>query len=126
MARPSPEEIQDMRDAPKLEKAYNKSMRNTPAAPKTKMGYAANFAPETPRGRDKFTPNDDVVISSQPDRKAMRAVSLGADGSESEYEGGGAGRGKVNPTYKKGGSVGSASRRADGIAQRGKTKGRTL
>ena len=28
--------------------------------------------------------------------------------------------------YKKGGSVGSASRRADGCAQRGKTKGRML
>ena len=28
--------------------------------------------------------------------------------------------------YKKGGSVGSASRRADGIAQRGKTKGRMI
>jgi hypothetical protein len=28
--------------------------------------------------------------------------------------------------YKKGGSVSSASRRADGAAQRGKTKGRTL
>ena len=28
--------------------------------------------------------------------------------------------------YKKGGSVGSASRRADGVAKRGKTKGRTL
>ena len=28
--------------------------------------------------------------------------------------------------YKKGGSVGGASRRADGIAQRGKTKGRII
>lgn len=28
--------------------------------------------------------------------------------------------------YKKGGSVGSASKRADGIAQRGKTKGRMI
>jgi len=32
---------------------------------------------------------------------------------------------QVRP-YKKGGSVGSASRRADGIAQRGKTKGRII
>jgi hypothetical protein len=44
----------------------------------------------------------------------------------------GAGRGVVNPPvpkdamYAKGGSVGSASRRADGIAQRGKTKGRMM
>lgn len=33
--------------------------------------------------------------------------------------------GEAQP-YKKGGSVGSASRRADGIAQRGKTKGRII
>jgi hypothetical protein len=32
------------------------------------------------------------------------------------------GKGKL--TFKKGGSVGSASRRADGIASRGKTKGK--
>jgi len=30
------------------------------------------------------------------------------------------------PAYKKGGSVGSASKRADGCAQRGKTKGMML
>ena len=36
-----------------------------------------------------------------------------------------AGAGDVTPKYAKGGSV-SASRRADGCAQRGKTKGRML
>ena len=35
------------------------------------------------------------------------------------------GRG-VTPAFKKGGSVGSASRRADGIAKQGKTKGRMI
>ena len=35
-------------------------------------------------------------------------------------------RGKAPAAYAKGGSVGSASRRADGIAKRGKTKGRML
>ena len=42
----------------------------------------------------------------------------------------GAGRGKVNPVkgkdYAKGGKVSSASSRADGIAKRGKTKGRMV
>jgi len=39
----------------------------------------------------------------------------------------GGGRGEVNPEgMKKGGKVSSASKRADGIAQRGKTKGRYL
>lgn len=32
----------------------------------------------------------------------------------------------IGPTYKKGGSVSSASKRADGCAQRGKTKGRMV
>jgi hypothetical protein len=36
------------------------------------------------------------------------------------------GKASRNEGYKKGGSVKSASRRADGIAQRGKTKGRYL
>ena len=35
MGRPTPEEIKDLRDAPKLEDAYNKASTNTPAAPKT-------------------------------------------------------------------------------------------
>jgi len=34
--------------------------------------------------------------------------------------------GEGKPKFKKGGSVGSASKRADGIAQRGKTKGRIV
>lgn len=35
-------------------------------------------------------------------------------------------RDKMKQGFKKGGSVGSASRRADGAAQRGKTKGRMV
>jgi len=33
---------------------------------------------------------------------------------------------KAKPAYAKGGSVGSASKRADGIATKGKTKGRMI
>lgn len=36
------------------------------------------------------------------------------------------GKMKRKPGYKKGGSVGSASKRADGIATKGKTKGRMI
>ena len=39
---------------------------------------------------------------------------------------GGAVRSKSQTKFASGGSVGSASKRADGIAQRGKTKGRYL
>ena len=64
--------------------------------------------------------------SDVPDRKAMRYMQ---DDSLSEFlkPKAGAGRGYVNPKqgkdYAKGGKVSSASSRADGIAQRGKTKG---
>lgn len=73
MARPTAEEIQDMRDAPKLEKAYNKSMRNTPANPEPKP---------------KPEPSENVPKATK---------------------------------FAKGGM---ASSRADGIAQRGKTRGK--
>ena len=68
MSRPSKQEIEDMRMAPKLEKAYN-DVDKTEPAPKSA----------------------------------------------------GAGRGFVNPPMKKMSKGGSASSRADGIAQRGKT-----
>ena len=70
MSRPSKQEIEDMRMAPKLEKAYN-DVDKTEPAPKSA----------------------------------------------------GAGRGFVNPSMKSMAKGGSASSRADGIAQRGKTRG---
>lgn len=41
MARPSPDEIKDMRDQQKLEDAYNKSMRLTAPAPKAPASAAS-------------------------------------------------------------------------------------
>jgi len=64
--------------------------------------------------------------SDVPDRKAMRYMQDDSL-SESLNPKAGAGRGYVNPVkgkdYAKGGKVSSASSRADGIAQRGKTRG---
>ena len=70
MARPSKQEIDDMRMAPKTEKAYNDADKTEPA-PKSA----------------------------------------------------GAGRGFVNPPMKSMAKGGSASARADGCAERGKTRG---
>lgn len=69
MARPTPEEIKDLREQAKLEEAYNKSLRMTAPAP------AASTPASTP---------------------------------------------------KKMAGGGSASARADGCAQRGKTRGRMV
>lgn len=81
---------------------------------------------------DKFDPERKgaaTIISQQPDRKAMRYVGTG-DAENMDVTKAGAGRGKRGgPSakemgYKKGGTVSKASKRADGIAQRGKTRGK--
>lgn len=78
-----------------------------------------------------YTNRAGMVISPYPDRKSMRYV--GTDylkEPDLDVTKAGAGRGKQGgPTakelkdYAKGGKVSSASSRADGIAQRGKTRG---
>lgn len=95
MSRPTQQEIEDMRNAARLERAY----------------MAANRTPVNPAPSDMD--------------KAQEMVNQMPASSSA-----GAGRGMVNPTgMKRGGSVkkmsagGSASKRADGIAQRGKTRG---
>ena len=92
MTRPSKQEIDDIRNAAKLEKAYND------AAQHTKSMYEES--PYADRERDSDM------------RNKLNAMTNKA----------GAGRGFVNPPtgMAKGGS---ASSRADGIAQRGKTRG---
>ena len=69
------------------------------------MGYGAMLGPDL---QEKMTKPFDKALSAtemdEPNKKMMKEAG-----------------------YKKGGSVkSSASRRADGAAQRGKTKGRTL
>lgn len=69
---------------------------------------------------------DDVVT---PDVRAKRAAMVQGAKDEAMQEAAGAAYDKAMPSperYAKGGSVGSASKRADGIAQRGKTKGRMI
>jgi hypothetical protein len=99
------------------------------------MRYAYN--PDTTpgtRGKKTFTPStsqnsqyNDVIRSDAPDRQAMRAVKVDAEGNESEYEKGAAGRGSVNPPtpkdakYAKGGVT-----RADGCITKGHTRGRMI
>jgi hypothetical protein len=62
MGRPTPEEIKDLRDAPKLEDAYTKASTNTPPAPapktekKAKGGTASSRADGiAQRGKTKGT-----------------------------------------------------------------------
>lgn len=69
---------------------------------------------------------DDVVT---PATRAKRAAMLQGAKDEAMMEAAGAAYDKAMPSperYAKGGSVGSASKRADGCAERGKTKGRMI
>jgi len=81
--------------------------------------------PPAPR-RDEGTPNFGGERSSLG--KSLRdAVSIPIGGGVLEPAKVGKGYGaRWTKTFDKGGKVGSASKRADGIAQRGKTKGRYL
>ena len=64
-----------------------------------------------------------LVETPKPDRKSMRYLGT-EENPDSDTAKAGAGRGKQGGKgMKKGGAV-SASRRADGIAQRGKTRGK--
>jgi len=66
------------------------------------------------------TPQD--VADEKARKKATEAYDA-IDKTEPKSASAGAGRGFVNPTVKKMAKGGSASARADGIAQRGKTRG---
>jgi hypothetical protein len=80
MGRPTPQEIKDLQDAAKKERAYNESLTSTEPAPKKSS------------------------MPKKPETKAM----------DNE--------GMDTMAYKKGGMT--ASKRADGIAARGKTRGK--
>ena len=79
---------------------------------------------------------DAAERNSPAARKEVQKMQALADETEAAYKTQlardarvGAGRGEVNPNaagMKKGGSVGSASKRADGIAERGKTRGKMV
>jgi hypothetical protein len=80
--------------------------------------------PPPPPPRSEGTPNFGEGSSSLG--KSLRdAVSIPIGGGTLEPAKVGKGYGvRWSKSFNKGGKVGSASKRADGIAQRGKTKGR--
>ena len=62
-------------------------------------------------------------------REGFRLGSFGTGMGGTIYPGGMTGRGTgiiFRKSFKKGGSVGSASKRADGCAKKGKTKGKMV
>jgi hypothetical protein len=81
--------------------------------------------PPPPPPRSEGTPN--FGEPSSLGRSLRDAVSIPIGGGTLEPAKVGKGYGaRWTKSFDKGGKVGSASKRADGIAQRGKTKGRVL
>jgi hypothetical protein len=123
------QEVRDEKDRINAEKAYNQSLTNTEYAPKS--GFLKGIGDEIVRGarrvgqdlgiaedpnKYKKTPMGEAMTNSDAAKGARNYIrmykeGLGMKGKNDEYE------------YKKGGKVSSASKRADGCAQRGKTKG---
>lgn len=69
--------------------------------------------------RQTKSPFEEYEIEAEEGPKLKRKVDVDAEDSDKFYDRSGRMLG-----FAKGGSVGSASKRADGCAQRGKTKGR--
>ena len=94
----TPEDVMDMKMRRRAGQDYDRAMVNTPAAPMP--------APAASAARPKRPPMVEEAIQEMEDEKARKKI-----------------RGMG---YAKGGSVSSASKRADGCAQRGKTRGKMI
>jgi len=97
----------------------------------TREKYAAKAA-ENEEFKDKRTPKSDLIRQAELDKmkEILNMPKGGPKGPSGGGGSGGMGTGKMNrditKNYKAGGKVKSASARADGCAQRGKTKGRMV
>jgi hypothetical protein len=101
----TPEDVAEEKASKKAEKAYNKAM---PKADTT-FGELADYHQ---RGKLGFTRAEVDKIKSDADESADRVNQASRTNA-------------MGDTYKKGGKV-TASSRADGIAQRGKTRGKIV
>jgi hypothetical protein len=126
MAKPSNlQDVLDEKERKKQQAAYD-AEDSTPESPR----YAYTASPGK-TADDNFdvkamtSGKAEMRESTKPDQKAMRYMPPSNDSlSDFLSPKAGAGRGSVNPKKGKGyAKGGSASSRADGIAQRGKTRG---
>ena len=97
----TPEEVRDMKMRRRAGQAYDRAMTNTPAAP-----MPAAPMPPASAARPKRSAMVEEAIQEMQDAKARKKIA--------------------DMGYRKGGSVSKASRRADGIAERGKTRGKMV
>ncbi|MEN6402267.1 MAG: hypothetical protein ABFD94_10025 [Armatimonadia bacterium] len=108
----TPEDVREAKARAKADKAYDASLRNT------EPGWGARTGIEAAAAERAYKRARDL-----PDSAMLRDVEDAKNAARSEIRR--ETRGKAPKAYAKGGSVSSASKRADGIAQRGKTRGKT-
>jgi hypothetical protein len=123
------QDVQDEKDRKKADKAYSQSLRNTEYAPKTatKSVYVDNFPEEAAalRGVLEKQAKEKYEARAEAEKNATENAAARAEMGATFKENMKAGRvDEMGNAYKKGGSVSSASKRADGCAVKGKTKGR--
>ena len=94
----TPEDVRDMKMRKRAGKAYDRAMTNTPPAPMPAPMASAPRARRSPMVEESMQEAEDMKM-----REKIRGMG-----------------------YKAGGKVGSASKRADGCAQRGKTRGKMI
>ena len=92
----------------------------TGAASKAMSGFARGARKGEPSFKSKFpAPKSRSERSLGPSDDELDIIRLGSDFAAKKG-------GKVKSTYQQGGKVPSASKRADGAAQRGKTRGKYI
>jgi hypothetical protein len=121
------QEVRDEKDRMKAEKAYGAALRNTEYAPKmaTKSVYVDNFPEEAAalRGVLEKHAKEKYEARAEAEKKATENAAARAEMGATFKENMKAGRvDEMGNAYKKGGMT--ASKRGDGIAQRGKTRGK--
>ena len=105
-----------------------KSTSAAKSAPAAKSGSStAKSAPTTRQGR-RIAEIDEALSNPAGDYKSSGSYGEAARSSRTlgDLFRGSARHARTGATYKKGGMVGSASKRADGCAQRGKTRGKMV
>lgn len=117
----TPEDVRDMKMRERAGRAYDMALTNTEAAPKKYTGTDA-------RGRRTTQSDSRVSEGAKAELPAYGFEGMTVGDIMSE-------RKRINQerkgrmeaqNYAKGGKVGSASKRADGCAERGKTKGKII
>jgi hypothetical protein len=108
-------------------KRFNQAFREARASgDKTFMfegkKYTTDLAPAAPKKPEYVSDKEPVMGEYKPRREPKPLTEVTRPGTNTNYEN----TDVSDMSMKKGGKVSSASKRADGIAQKGKTRGRMV